>query len=57
MLSCTEEEMHVGVGGFMSWQILPPISLYVWVLEGFDWYYIYIYIYIYDIVDDEKPLI
>ena len=25
MLSCTEEEMRVGVGGFMFWQILPSI--------------------------------
>ena len=54
VLSCTEEGMCVGVGGFMFWQILPFISLYVWFLEGFDLYviyvvlsYIYIYVYIY----------
>ena len=35
MLSYTEEEMCVGVGGFMFWQILPSISRYVWFLEGF----------------------
>ena len=35
MLSCTEEEMCVGVGSFMFWQILPSISHYVWFLEGF----------------------
>ena len=34
MLSCTEEGMFVGVGGFMFWQILPFISFYVWFLEG-----------------------
>ena len=38
MLSCTEEGMCVGVGGFMFWQILLSISLYVWFLEGFDMY-------------------
>ena len=38
MLSCTDEGMCVGVGGFMFWQILPSISLYVWFLEGFDLY-------------------
>ena len=50
MLSCTEERMCVGVGGFMFWQILPSISPYIWFLEGFDLYiilHIYIYIYIY----------
>ena len=54
MVSCTEEGMCVGVGGFMFWQILPSISLYVWFLEGFDLYiifvilyYICIYMYIY----------
>ena len=46
MFSCTEEEMCVGVGGFMFWQILPSSLLYVWFLQGFDLYYIYIYIYI-----------
>ena len=35
MLSCTDEEMCVGVRGFMFWQILHSISLYVWFLEGF----------------------
>ena len=38
MLSCSEEGMCVGVGGFMFWQILLSISLYVWFLEGFDMY-------------------
>ena len=48
MLSCTEEGMWVGVGGFMFWQILPSISLYVWFLEGFHLYiYVYVYVYIY----------
>ena len=28
-LSCTEEGMCVGVGGFIFWQILPSFSLYV----------------------------
>ena len=37
--------MCVGVGGFMFWQILPSTSIYVWLLEGFDFIYI-IYIYI-----------
>ena len=41
MLSCTEEGMCVGVGGFMFWQILPSISLYVWFLEGFDLHILY----------------
>ena len=48
--------MCVGVGSFMFWQILPFTSIYVWLLEGFDYIlyiylyiniYIYIYIYIY----------
>ena len=47
MLSCTEEGICVGVGGFMFRHILPSISLYVWFLEGFDLYILYIYVYIY----------
>ena len=43
MLSCTEEGMCVGVGGFIFWQILPSISLYVSFLEGGDLYTTYIY--------------
>ena len=46
MLSCTEEGICVGVGGFMFRQILLSISLYVWFLEGFDLYILYIYVYI-----------
>ena len=45
MLSCTEEGMCVGVRGFMFWQILPPTSLFVWLLEGFG-----LYIYIQQII-------
>ena len=32
------QEMCVGVGDLMFWQILPSISLHVWFLEGFDLY-------------------
>ena len=36
VLSFTEDQMYVGVGSFMFWQILQSISVYVWFLEGFD---------------------
>ena len=48
MLSCTEKGMYVEVGGFMFWEILPSISLYVWLLYIYKFVvYICIYIYIY----------
>ena len=54
MLSCTEEGMYVGVGGFMFWQTLPSISLYVWFLEGFN---LYKYVFNETVLRDTSPII
>ena len=47
MLSCTEEGMCVGVGGFMFWQILPSI---------FDFWKVVTYIYIYRVIIKVKKI-